>query len=134
MNEKRKLILRFAVDCFYIVACSLTMIAHWVAPMLIGSLVIICFSLFYPKIFFPNKDKEIRFEDLCRLTPAEAIRYISLFLIGVSAICIFFFAEAKGLLNNMAFTIPMWLMLLAMRLHHFGKDWAALQTSRSVSN
>jgi hypothetical protein len=126
MNEKRKLILDFALECFVIVLYLLTIVAHF--PMFMVS-VILCFWLLYRKLFFPQRTQTKKQER--ELTTVEVIDWFS---IGISAICIFGFVMVKGLLNNIAFIIPMWIMILAFSLLAFAKKLAALNTSKSASN
>jgi hypothetical protein len=129
MNEKRKLILHFGLDCLFIVLMFLTMVTHYFALGIalcgLGSLVI-------SKISLSKKNKQTRTEKTDRkLTTPEVI---AAFAIGISALYLGFFAIYKGLLNNMAFTIPICVILLAVRLFSFAKDLAASQTPKPASN
>jgi hypothetical protein len=125
VNEKRKLIFDFALECFFIVLFCSTMIAHFGFFIIVG----VCMAYSISTRFFTKKPKPKKRER--ELATTEAIAW---FAIGFSAICIFGFAVSKGLLNSIAFIIPMGIILLAIRLLYFSKELAALQTSKPASN
>ena len=72
----------------------------------------------YRKFFAREEFKSKEFER--ELTAVEVIAWFSIF---ISAICIFGFVITKGLLDNLAFIIPMWVMSLAFSLLDFAKSW-----------
>ena len=127
MSEKQKLILKFALDCLFIVLWCLAMVVHS------RFLFIFCFllSMVYSdsKRFFQKKSKPKKRER--ELTPHEVIGW---FAIGFSAIYIVSYAAIKRLLMPTAFIIPMWIIVFSIRLLYFSKELATLQTSKPASN
>jgi hypothetical protein len=126
VNEKQKLIVSFALECLVIVSFFLTMAIHF--PMLMASILLWSWLL-YSKFFLRKEFKPKKPER--ELTTVEVIAWFS---IGISAICIFGFVIAKGLLNNMVFIIPMWIIISAISLLDFSKKLAALNSSKPASN
>ena len=127
MNEKRKLILDLALDCFFIVLLCLAMVVHSGFLFIFSFLLSVVYS--NSKRFFQKKPKIKKHER--DLTTPEVIAW---FAIGFSAIYIFSYAAIKGLLNHTAFIMPMCVIFLAIRLLYFSKAVTALQTSKPTSN
>ncbi len=123
MNEKRKLILLFAMDCLCIVSLCGAMVAH---TAFIFPLIGLCgvHSKLLQKKREPKKQGR-------ELTMLETIAW---FTIGFSTLWVLGFVVFKGLLGNPTFTIPIGIIALAIRSLAFAKDWAARQTTAPVSN
>jgi len=128
MNEKQKLKLKFALDCFFIIllclGCAIPAPAALYIFALCSVLSAISQKLFFPKK--PNHKKSGR-----ELTTAEVI---AVFTITFLTLYILIFTEVGRLLHNIAMIIPIGLIALAVRLLYFSKESAALQTSRLAAN
>jgi hypothetical protein len=86
------------------------------------------------KLLFTKKNEPIRPKKPDReLTAFEVIAW---FTIGFSALYLvsFIMIMDKGLLNNIAFMIPMGMGMLAIRLLAFAKAWGTLRPASSASN
>jgi len=132
VNEKQKLIFKFALDCFFVVLLCLV----WVAPFHAAIFIIIfCSSLnsVSQKLFLPKKTNPKKRGR--ELTTAEVI---AVFAITFSAIYILAFTNVGNLVgilsHNIAFILPMGIIALAIRSLYFSKELAVLQTSKPASN
>jgi len=128
MNEKQKLKLKFALDCFFIIllclGCAITSPAAMLMFALCSVLSAISQKLFFPKK--PNHKKSGR-----ELTTAEVI---AVFTIAFSTLYILIFTEVGRLLHNIALIIPIGIIALAVRLLYFSKELAALQIKNSKTS
>jgi len=122
-NGKRKLILDFALECFFIVLFCLTMVVHSEA---LGLLFCLC-AVLSQKLFSPNKPNPKKRDR--ELTTAEVI---TVFAIAISGFYILI--KAANLIFSTAFIIPIGIIIIAIRSLYFSKAWAASQTSKPASN
>jgi hypothetical protein len=125
MNEKRNLIIHFALECLFIILFSLMMAAHFerFVPVVCLSFAL-AQRLTSPKQPGPKKrDRE--------LATAEVI---AVFTIAISAFYILIFTKMATLLFSTNFIIPAGIIALAIRLLYFSKDLAALPSPRPASN
>jgi hypothetical protein len=126
VNEKQNLILNFALESLAVFSLFLTIAMHF--PIRNGFYFFLVLAV-YRKVFVRKEFKSKKFER--ELTAVEVIAWFSIF---ISAICIFGFVITKGLLDNLAFIIPMWIIFLALGLLDFAKKLAALNSSEAASN
>jgi hypothetical protein len=124
MNEKRRLILHFILDCLFIVLLGLAMITNVRFIFILWGLYAVYLRKFLQKKY-KAKTKELE------LTTPETIAW---FLIGFSALWIGFFAVYKGLFSNPVVIVPLGIIGLAFRLLAFAKDWATLKTPAPASS
>jgi hypothetical protein len=128
MNEKQKLILKFALDCFSIIllclGCAIPKPATAFIFILCSALNAISQKLFFSKKL--NHKKSGR-----ELTTAEVI---AVFTIAFSTLYILIFTEVGRLLHNITLIIPIGIIALAVRLLYFSKELAALQIKNSKTS
>ena len=128
MKEKQKLILKFALDCFFVILLCLGYAIPLPAAVFLFALYSVLNAI-SQKLFFPKKLNHKKSGR--ELTTAEVI---AVFTIAFSTLYILFFTEVGRLLHNITLIIPIGIIALAVRLLYFSKELAALQIKNSKTS